>query len=279
MSKLRIYGDTSGYVDIQAPDVAGATTINTGDLLTSTASADSNEVLTLNRTSSDGDIAVFQKDGTKVGAFGIQSDGTYLDGESNSAGIRFGAGAVTPRLNYVSSDGTINLGNGSFRWSNLYLSGGVYLGGTTSANYLTEYEEGTWTPGFYVRGNRSQPVYTSYGAQYGRYVKIGKICHCHISLVGGTTKANNPGTDVAINLPFTATSLGDIQQGAQGFNYTSNFPALNDTYRVLNGFIDQNLDELMFRRHNINSDTDNVGCNELGSTAQVYMNFSYITKS
>ena len=34
----------------------------------------------------------------------------------------------------------------TFRFKDLYLSGGVYLGGTGSANQLDDYEEGTWTP-------------------------------------------------------------------------------------------------------------------------------------
>jgi hypothetical protein len=34
MAKIRIKGDTSGYVDIQAPAVAGATTINTSNIVT-----------------------------------------------------------------------------------------------------------------------------------------------------------------------------------------------------------------------------------------------------
>jgi hypothetical protein len=34
----------------------------------------------------------------------------------------------------------------SARFKDLYLSGGVYLGGTGSANKLDDYEEGTWTP-------------------------------------------------------------------------------------------------------------------------------------
>jgi hypothetical protein len=33
-------------------------------------------------------------------------------------------------------------------FKDLYLSGGVYLGGTGAANLLDDYEEGTWTPAF-----------------------------------------------------------------------------------------------------------------------------------
>jgi hypothetical protein len=34
------------------------------------------------------------------------------------------------------------------RFKDLYLSGGVYLGGTGGENLLDDYEEGTWTPIF-----------------------------------------------------------------------------------------------------------------------------------
>ena len=38
MSKLRIYGDTSGYVDFNVPAVAGTTTVNVNRLLETDAS-------------------------------------------------------------------------------------------------------------------------------------------------------------------------------------------------------------------------------------------------
>jgi hypothetical protein len=40
------------------------------------------------------------------------------------------------------SDASLDLGAAGVRFKNLYLSGGVYLGGTGSANYLDDYEEG-----------------------------------------------------------------------------------------------------------------------------------------
>ena len=43
-------------------------------------------------------------------------------------------------------DAAIDLGDETRRFKDLYLSGGVYLGGTGSANKLDDYEEGTWTP-------------------------------------------------------------------------------------------------------------------------------------
>jgi hypothetical protein len=156
-------------------------------------------------------------------------------------------------------------------------SNGIYLGGTGAANYLDDYEEGTWTPNFYVRDDRSRNVFTSYNAAYGYYKKIGQVVHCFLFVVGGTTKLNNPSDDVCINLPFTSENT--YQQGAGGFNYIRKFPDLSDTYRQFTGFIDQNGDELCFRRLNTNNSLDNVGCDDLSANAEISMNFTYMTAS
>jgi hypothetical protein len=42
-------------------------------------------------------------------------------------------------------DAAVDLGTSTVRFKDLYLSGGVYLGGTGSANHLDDYEEGTFT--------------------------------------------------------------------------------------------------------------------------------------
>jgi hypothetical protein len=62
------------------------------------------------------------------------------------------------------------LGLTTARWRNLYLSGGVYLGGTGSANHLDDYEEGTWTPVL-----ASDASVSSYTTQVGTYTKIGNV--------------------------------------------------------------------------------------------------------
>jgi len=67
-------------------------------------------------------------------------------------------------------DGLVNLGQGNSRFKDLYLSGGVYLGGTGAANHLDDYEEGTWTP--VIEGQTTAGSGT-YGQQLGRYTKIG----------------------------------------------------------------------------------------------------------
>ena len=62
----------------------------------------------------------------------------------------------------------IDLGENGNAFEDLYLSGGVYLGGTGSANKLDDYEEGT-TP---VVHNATTTTYTT---QTGYYRKVGDL--------------------------------------------------------------------------------------------------------
>ena len=45
---------------------------------------------------------------------------------------------------------------------------GIYVGGTTSVNYLDDYEEGSWTPAVLNASNNP-----GYAGRSGRYVKVG----------------------------------------------------------------------------------------------------------
>jgi hypothetical protein len=143
---------------------------NSGDNITLA----SNGSITIDRQSTDGTIAEFRKDGTAVGKIGIQSSGFYIDGESGHEGLRFANGTVTPRENGADSNGSSDLGASNNRWKDLYLSGGVYLGGTGSANKLDDYEEGTWTP-THTSGNGSGSFSDA------RYTKIGNTVHMYFA--------------------------------------------------------------------------------------------------
>ena len=108
--------------------------------------------LYLNRLTSDGDLMQFRKDGTTVGSIGTFGDHPYIGGDSagNEAFLRFWTGGtpgVRPSTSSGSnSDATLDLGSPVARFKDLFLSSGVYLGGTVAANKLDDYEEGTWTP-------------------------------------------------------------------------------------------------------------------------------------
>jgi hypothetical protein len=170
-------------------------------------SADGNIVLYLNRKTSDGTIVDIRKDGTTVGTIGASSSQVYIAG--TGVGLKCGTANLRPTNGSGStSDNSVDLGSGSFRFKDLYLSGGVYVGGTTSANYLDDYEEGTWTPSF-VGGING----VTYGSQNGYYRKVGNLVtyNLFVDINSGTTS----GAKIEIGgLPFTSESGPSLTGGA-----------------------------------------------------------------
>ena len=124
----------------------------------------------LNRNTSDGSILEFRKSGATVGSIDTKSGDLAIG--TGDTGVRFvdGDDALIPHsvtANDYRDDG-ISLGVSSFRFKDLYLSGGVYLGGTGSANQLDDYEEGTFTPSW-------QASTTTITVNHASYTKVGRI--------------------------------------------------------------------------------------------------------
>ena len=125
----------------------------------------------LNRLSTDGTIVDLQKDGTSVGSIGsragVVSTIILNPASGNGAGLSGGTKTIVPADEAGIIDNDISLGISSHRFKDLYLSGGVYLGGTGAANLISDYEEGTWTPA--ISG-----ASVSGGSYVGHYTKIGR---------------------------------------------------------------------------------------------------------
>jgi|5B_taG_2_1085324.scaffolds.fasta_scaffold55581_3 hypothetical protein len=159
--------------------------------------------LTVNRATSHGDIVEVQKDGTRFGALGSQSSGFYIDGESGHEGIRFANGAITPRENGSDSDNASDLGASNNRFKDLYLGGNLYIGGTGSANALSDYEEGTWTPTFFGSSTAGTYTYTTSGnSPYANYTKIGRTVTLQVMLNNITESSAGSGDVFVGGLPF-----------------------------------------------------------------------------
>jgi hypothetical protein len=101
---------------------------------------------------------------------------------------------VDPSNGGGGKDAYIDLGRNNVRWKDLYLSGGVYLGGTGSANHLDDYEEGTFTP-----------VLSGYtgvtGTFSGKYTKIGDMVFCEVYI--NITALTYSGNSRITGWPFT----------------------------------------------------------------------------
>ena len=158
--------------------------------------------VTFNINTSDGDIAVFQKDETAVGSIGTKSNSIYIDGGSSNYSLML-ASDFRPRTSNGAANltDTVDLGDSFARFRNLYLSGGVYLGGTGSSNKLDDYEEGTFNP---FQGIGSAFTGESYGA---KYTKIGRLVHIDLRVLW--TSTDNSGNPLSLQLPFSSENISN----------------------------------------------------------------------
>jgi hypothetical protein len=166
------------------------------------ATRDGNIPLVLNRKTSDGTIQQFRKDNTTIGS--VAALQSLLGIGNGDAGLLI-AGSVDAVAPYNSTtnatrDAAINLGTATNRFQNIFLSGGAYIGGTDSANYLDDYEEGTFTPTI-----TSGITSVGYGVQAGYYTKIGNLVMFNLRVT--TSSGNAQSSTFAVgNLPFTSAA-------------------------------------------------------------------------
>jgi len=200
-----------------------------------------------NRTTSDGDIALFRKDNSTVGSIATVS-GTVSFGQSDTA-LVYDSGNDQIRPYSIGSgtrDNAIDLGSSSGRFKDIYLGGGVYLGGTGSANKLTDYEEGTFTPTIESGFNSG----VTYAIQGGKYTKIGNKVFLAVRLEIGTGTGNSSRIEIG-GLPFTtATSSSTGLVGSGVFSYT-NVNIINSTTTNLPTiYFPQNVNQFGFYKTN-----------------------------
>jgi hypothetical protein len=92
-------------------------------------------------------------------------------------------------------------------------TGGIYVGGAVAANYLDDYEEGTFTPIF--TGTFGSGI--TYTLQAGRYTKVGNLVTCKGRITMSTIGTTGGNTYLG-GLPFTAeNTAGTASIGSFGF--------------------------------------------------------------
>ena len=115
----------------------------------------------------------------------VTDAGVAVDGVTLKDGGAVFTSAIT------ATDNTVDLGASSTRFKDIYLSGGAFLGGTGSANKISDYEEGTWSP-THTSGAGSGSFSNS------NYTKIGKLVH----VVTSFAFSSGSGTPGIGNLPL-----------------------------------------------------------------------------
>ena len=175
-----------------------------------------------NRRTSDGEIIRLQKDGSTVATFASDS-GSMLMG-SGDVGVYFDAASdriIPMNMSTLAvRNDAIDIGGNPHRFKDLYLSGGVFLGGTGSANELDDYEEGSHEPT--VTGSSSGSFTLSSTGNSYAYTKIGRTVHVqgYLSITGGSGSGS-----LRISMPFTAASMPDDQ----GYSFGSGLVQNNGT--------------------------------------------------
>jgi hypothetical protein len=214
--RMRLTSDGNLLVGTTTTDTATVTGVTfqpDGQIF---AGASNQQVATFSRQDSDGEIVRLRKGSTTVGSIGVNS-GTRIYIGSGDANLTF-----NPAGNYVfpststggARDAQLDLGLSAARFKDLYLSGGVYLGGTGSANLLDDVEEGIWTPTWsstFTQG--CFDTATGFSVATGKYIKVGSFvwCYAELKVVGGTGDIGSQ-ANYSINyssLPFTPASHGN----------------------------------------------------------------------
>jgi hypothetical protein len=244
--------------------------------------------LNVGRNSYDGQLATFWKDGSTVGSIGVHTNKVLLTSptgsntlalgstlaDGNSAGLYMyhAANSIIP---FKSSDNSLpngvqSLGHSSYRWKDLYLSGGVFLGGTGSANKLEDYEEGSYNATFTTQngsinlnGTQNRMNYT----KIGRQVTItGRVVVASVSNPSGYVRFSLPFTNVSESEDEGHTALNVITYNVSGIGSNVLFAEVgpNTAYGILLKSAD-------------NSSWSYLNASGFSANDIIYMNGTYLT--
>jgi hypothetical protein len=194
----------------------------------------------INRKSDNGTILDARKDGTTVGSIststGVTTD-LILDPRSSFGSGISGAGlAILPMDHSQRADNHTDLGEASNRWKNLYLSGNLYLGGTGSANAISDVEEGDWTP----TGN-GQTLTNN----FAKYRKIGSLVAIQAYIVFPTNSDTSGNANIA-GLPFAGTQPSNAY-GA----FTVGYSDKGSSFTILKGNTTTDMDLRLHDGNNV----------------------------
>jgi hypothetical protein len=158
----------------------------------------------------DGDKIRWGRSDALVGSVGTFNGVPYIGYQGGvGGGIMFNGSSIEPTaLGSTRSSSTNDIGSNSYKWRNIYLSGGAYLGGTASGNLLDHYEEGTWIPVIaHNNGTGAIPLTVN----SARYIRVGELVYlsCYISQINPNGNAGGSGAYYGIRgFPFTPENYG-----------------------------------------------------------------------
>jgi hypothetical protein len=144
-------------------------------------------------------------------------------------------------------------------------TGGIYLGGTATANLLDDYEEGTFSPNLKEGSN----LLTTSSAS-GTYIKIGKFVYGNIQ-IGNITKSGTG--NLGFDLPFTVSDYPCATVQYNRFTHPAN------SY-TMTGYLTHNGSTvILYWNESANSNASPVVATDIadGTNADLVMTFTYKT--
>jgi hypothetical protein len=235
---------------------------------------------TFDRASTDGVIVNLQKNNVSVGSIDVDNgDNLTVQGKSDHSGLQFGTNAIFPHKNSANIDATIDLGEGSLRWKDIYLSGGLNFSANAnnagmSSETLDDYEEGTFTP--FMRINNGVEGIT-YNGRVGSYTKIGNLVTCMIYM-NLSSKGTNVGGVSIDGLPFTAGNNLGVVTSFNGNCLPAYFSSMATNISTLHGWVDDGTTE-MYLRHTDgggNSSTQNTNNGNINNNTDFRFFITYM---
>ena len=227
---------------------------------------------TLNR-SGNGVIQTFQKDGSTIGQIS-GTIGLIVGTGDTGLGFQTSTGdAIIPQRpdTQAGADNLLSFGNTSYRFKDMYLGGGLYVGGTGAANKLDDYEEGTYDVTMTPGTSGSITVRSDYNT--GGYVKVGNLVTVYGYVV--VSSISSPVGHIDINLPFAVSNTSEGHASAAIYVHISTLTGKN-TNEIGAGIAFNN--QSLFRVYSIDgTGRGTASANALTSSSSMYFSGSYKT--
>ena len=222
-------GNANGYLAIEGYSSEYARFNSSGDLLVNTIASQSGIAKAAVQFDSGsqygleikdagigtaGTFSIFYRGSTVVGSIG-SIGGANLTIGTGDTGIRFvdSNDQIYPynMSTNANRDASIDIGTSGARFKDLYLSGGVYLGGTGPSNKLDDYEEGLYTAT--LTPSASGSITLNGGYDQLSYTKVGRKVTVN-GRVRVSSVSSPVGQMVRISLPFVVATLAEESERA-----------------------------------------------------------------
>ena len=270
--RLRI--DSSGNLLVgKTADVLGDTGAFLDNRGSFTFTRDNTTVGYINRLNGDGDILDFRKDNSTVGSIGTA--GSQFSIGNSDTGLLFNAASESIYPWNISTgairDAAIDLGKSNARFKDLYLSGGVYLGGTGSANKLDDYEEGDHAVS--ITCSTSGTVTLNSGFNSLAYTKVGNLVTVQGLLI--VSSVSSPVGSFFVSMPFTS-SPNPADRGGDAAAALRMTNVVSANVADFQASLPENSTSLEFTLGDgVTSQTDSA--QELKAGTQIYFSITYRT--